>query len=307
MTTKHRLGALPLRLGAALVLGGGAVAGMGGQADAFPIQATDGQFMAYLSTNSTIINPPELPAAGALDDDISGDGNNEFDKATLQISFLVQPNTIGGPSANDISNNHVRFDMAVLTSEFGALFAEADPFLVELSSPPDPIAPPGNASGGVIVGTQTFGGAIGANNGDLSAFNGPFIDPVILGPEGSLFFDGHTEFFEVAFEIIGTGLYTLTFAVGDEGDSFLDTAILVDNIRTDFGGLITSFEPGEQQDIGPAALPQGPSTGNVSIVQGQQFQQVSIPEPASLSLMSAGLLGLGAAAIKRRRRKVKTA
>jgi len=123
MDFKPRVSGMPLRFGAALVLGGGVMAGAGSEADAFPIIAPEGNFVAYLSTFDPAGEGGEenLPIAQAspFDDDISNDGNDEFDKALLTIIFSVEalPSTIG-PSGNvGPGIEHLRFDMAVLTGE----------------------------------------------------------------------------------------------------------------------------------------------------------------------------------------------
>lgn len=329
MRIQPKLGALPLRLGAALVLGGGVAAGMTDDADAFPIFAPQEQFMAYLTTfqqgqGEGGEGPFIIAPAGPFDSDISGDGFNEFDKATLQIDFSFEAPQDGGgdaigPAANTLGGDYLRFDMAVLTGELTT--GVHDPFVVELTGPSGivQLTGPGPFDGGEgEIGPSAIpepfnGGAIGGDNGTLSEFDeAPFIDPIIVGSDGSFFFNGHTEFFEIFANLTESGLYSLVFAVGDEEDDVVDTALLVDNIRLDFGGLIEGFEDGPgivdiAAAFGPAGIPQGASTGSVFVVQGSDFQQIGIPEPATLSLMGAGLFGLGAAAIRRRRKEAKNA
>jgi hypothetical protein len=88
------------------------------------------------------------------------------------------------------------------------------------------------------------------------------------------------------------GVKTIEIWVADDEDDVVDTALLIDNIRTEIG-LLEGFEG---QTIGQAPdIPQSGFTGNVTVQTGAGF---SVPEPAP-----AALLALVAGALARRRRR----
>jgi len=270
---------------AVVALGGGMALAISSPSEALPITATEGTHMAYLSSG------PEGDEGGEGGVDILpqtlGIGDIDNDLALLTIEFTVPDIVplIGGGAAVAILDT-LRFDLNVLTSENIENSSFNDLFVVLLDD------------------VEIASGSVGGGPSPIDP--GLFDLITTIGPDGSFFGNGETGFitFETA---IAPGTHFLTFAVGDDDDDIVDTAILVDNIRLEFGGLIEGFEDIvllSADPIQPAAAPTSGSTfGNVSIVTGPQFRGIGIPEPATLSLMGAGLFGLGAAALKRRRRK----
>lgn len=293
-----------LRVSTAAALVGGIALSFSSTSEAFPVTATEGTHMAYLSTGpgSQPPNPSFVPPV--------------FDGALLSLTFDVDeflPDNIGGGASTIfLGAPTLLIDINVLTSENPGGTTSNDVFGVALD------------------GDLIAGGAIGGSNAPFDPILDPFDNTPMIGPDGSFFGFGETGFITVSETFsaptttiaasITSGVHTLLFAVADDENPLGDTALLIDNIRLSFDTndligpqsiqfgeiLIEGFEdivlvPGGTPGIQPAAATTGQTQGNVSIVVGPDFTQ-PIPEPATLSLMGAGLIGLGASALRRRRK-----
>jgi len=216
------------------------------------LSATHGSNVLYLSTG------PEDNGGGDTGTDRTGDDDNESDEARFLFS---------------ISGSSLSIDYNVLTSEITEFVA--DPFVIQLLD---------NVAGNVIGAI----GAIGLANGSFPAVTG-FSGPPLLGPDGSVFVDGELGW-QTATIALPAGVKTIEIWVADEEDDIVDTALLIDNIRTE-AGLWESFES-LPTGVGPG-LPQSGFIGNVTVESAASF----VPEPSA-----AALLALGAFALRRRRR-----
>lgn len=300
-----------LRASAAAAFVGGIALSFSSTSEAFPVTATEGVHMAYLSTGPGS-QPPNPSIAPPL-----------FDGAVLSLTFDVDeflPNNIGGGTSTIFPGAPtLLFDINVLTSENPEGTTSNDLFAVSLD--------------GNLIAGGAVGGFVNEGGFALSPISEPFDNIPMIGPDGSFFGFGETGFVTVSETAsastttiatsITSGVHTLLFGVADDENPLGDTALLIDNIRLSFDIvdlispqsihlgeiLIEGFEdivlePVDAPGIQPAAATTGQTQGNVSIVVGPDFTQ-PIPEPATLSLVGAGLFGLGATALRRRRKTQK--
>ena len=223
------------------------------------IAATDGtQFLALDTGGFTF--------SGDSGIDRSGNGNNEEDIAVFLYDF------------NASAGQTVSFDYNFLTAETPTTDFFSDNFEINLN------------------GTQVVAGAVGTNNGAFPQLFGFDLNPI--NGNNSFFGSGQIGFQSAASSATVTGINTLEFFVGDDGDPVVDSALLVDNITLD-NVLIESFEV---QPIGIEPLPglpgSGDVTGGVTTEGPGSFTFVPLPEPSSLMVM----FGMGIAVLGRRRR-----
>ena len=215
----------------------------------------------YLSTG------PEANGGGTTGVDANGDGFFEADIASVSIAFDAGP---GG--------GLLEFAFNVLTSEVGGGVED----LVIFGLDGGPIF-----EGGIDTPFDTV----------MFTPIGPFAGPPLLGPDGSIFFDGELGFgvFSIA---VGPGVHVLDLQVLDDEDEVVDTALIIDALSLD----AVVFEGFEGDTIG--LPPAGPGIveviGNVTVQGETSFAVLPTPKPSTVALLGLGLLGLGIFARRRR-------
>jgi hypothetical protein len=169
-----------------------------------PIAATDGLNFLYMTTGPG-------PTFGSSGVDRTGAFGAENDIALATVDFVAPAGSLS-----------VSFDWDLLTEEItGGI---PDPFEIKLD------------------GVTLVKGAVGAVNGSFPAVVA-FTGVAIGGPDGSSFFDGRLGWSSLGAPV-AAGPHTLEFFVGDDSDTIVDTALLIDNIEVEVIPV-------------PAALPAG--------------------------------------------------
>jgi len=211
-----------------------------------------------------------------------GDGTTLFDAFAMDVGFNDQGAILGltggtgSPTAGSIADNCI----GTCVDLFGGV-----PIFAGSTLTTGPFAPPAPFTaqlGTVGIVDDLFQFTISASNGPIPNGDpvGVFGGPIGAGVEINLF--------SVTLDALTSGtsvvrLLPLDFITGE-------------NIADPSGTEPASTTVGAQVLF----LQEGPVPANLN--QGTVTVQ-SVPEPATLSLMGAGLLGLGAATLRRRRRK----
>ncbi|OGO06987.1 MAG: hypothetical protein A2Y92_06215 [Chloroflexi bacterium RBG_13_57_8] len=165
------------------------------------VSAPQGGFFVLLSTGSGEVKPSSGP-------DLDGNGSADYDETTLSQDFSLLP----GQAPATLS-----LDWCFLTSE---LDSYDDFFMITLDGA---IILSGSVPGPSVY-TSPFPDTPPSDNVSY------FVTSYGL-TNGSTFDSGSTGFQHFSFLVTNIGSHTLRFTVGDQADGFVDSGLLIDNIK----------------------------------------------------------------------------